>query len=262
MNAILIFVTYRIKLPKTNLEGRVNHWVTAANAGSYVAWHSIAVSKENHRPALSKYSIGSLFGIAVDWYQTVHENDPEACYPFLGWNKGPRAGESIPHDHVQLLMRKKPSAKLGLMRERMADHLWLNKESYFRNLIHCLEPLGLVCRVNSATIIFHLTPIQEKEVIIYQEDPRGLPHYDLAMATYEMLRWWESVGVTDYNLALYVPPLGANLKEGDWCDFYSHVRMTDRVSNMAVMELYDTPVVSGDPFSLAKSFKEFYSTSR
>jgi hypothetical protein len=64
------------------------------------------------------------------------------------------------------------------------------------------------------------------------------------------------MGVTSFNLALYLPPL-APVNE-DWDGFPAVVRMVDRgdpankTVDVGAMELYASSVITSDPFRVAE----------
>ena len=68
------------------------------------------------------------------------------------------------------------------------------------------------------------------------------------------------MGVTSFNLALYIPPLAAT--EEDWEGFPALVRLLDRgnprdrSSDIGAMELYATSVVASDPVRVAEGLKK------
>ena len=102
-----------------------------------------------------------------------------------------------------------------------------------------------------ACVVVSLTPIKEKEVWLLA-DAVGPA---LGDAIYRVLDCYlHQLGVTCFNVVLYVPPLAAVPE--DWSGFPVIARIVDRgalhnkTADMGAMELYASSVVSSDPFQL------------
>ena len=72
-------------------------------------------------------------------------------------------------------------------------------------------------------------------------------------------RFVHQMGVTSFNLVIYMPPLAA--ADEDWSGFPHIVRIVDRgeatnkTADVGAMELYASSVVSSDPFRLAAALR-------
>jgi len=73
------------------------------------------------------------------------------------------------------------------------------------------------------------------------------------------LRYVGDLGVSSFNVAFYLPP--ALPTEEDWSSFPVVIHVLDRgdpanrTSDIGAMELYAAPVISSDPFQVARLLK-------
>lgn len=249
------------------IEGK--YCVTAANAGAYDGIHSLVVPRDEHSAlAITEELLVDMINTGNRWFEqaSAFYQEQDARYPFMILNMLPRAGASLPHAHLQVLLAtEKPYQKMEDARRRMKDYQEYNHYLYLNDLAYSLRSLGLVKDVGSAHIIFHLTPRKEKEVIIYEDDGSGLPNGDLTRAVYKVIEWWrDEFGATSFNMAVYMPPIGEDIKrDGKWKGFFPYVRLVERgregtaTSDIGAMEFYGPAVVSGDPFILSEAFSQY-----
>ncbi len=242
------------------------HCLTIANALSYDAMHSLVIPKFVHNPdGITEEILKDMISTGKEWFRLANSFNPRARYPLAILNVLPRAGGSVFHPHLQVLLAEdRPYQKVEDLRRRMSDYQFYNDAPYLDQLSFASQSLGLVFDVGSAHIIFNLAPKKEKEVIIYESGSSGLPNGDLSKATFDVINWWRrDLGVTSYNMAMYMPPLGECLDKGDWCNFYPFIRLVERgkegaaTSDFGAMEIFGPSVVSADPLRLAASFAEY-----
>lgn len=240
--------------------------LTIANALSYDAMHSLVIPKFVHNPdGITEEILKDMISTGNEWLRQANSYNPKARYPLAILNVLPRAGGSVFHPHLQVLLAEdRPYQKVEDLRRRMSDYQFYNDAPYLDQLAFASRGLGLVFDSGSAHIIFNLAPKKEKEVIIYGSDSSGLPNGDLSKAVSDVIHWWKKdLGVTSYNMAMYMPPLGGCLDRGDWCNFYPFIRLVERgkegaaTSDFGAMEIFGPSVVSADPIRLARSFAEY-----
>lgn len=248
--------------------GRVEgeYCISAANAAAYDAWHGLIIPKEIHDPSdLTEEVLEDMLTTGNEWFRRVNEYSPRARFPLMGLNINSRAGASIFHPHLQVLLAEdSPYQKVEDLRRRTADYRdWNDQRPYLNDLAESMAGLGLVFDTGSAHTIFNLTPRKEKEVLIFMDDQKGMPNGDLSRASFGIIKWWREYGVTSYNMVIFMPPLGEDLRWGEWSHFSPSARLVDRgdaktaTSDMGFMETYASPVVVADPFTLAQSFTEY-----
>jgi len=244
---------------------------TAANASGYDALNGLVIpTSEYHNPEnLTEEVLIEMFDIAQEWMRKAKIYDYEAIYPTITWNHLPRAGQSVFHPHlgVEVALRK-PYQKVEKVRKAAADYLYANHYPFWGDLAYCLSPLGLVYERGTAKIIFNPAPVKEKEVIIFQdtEDLGAKLNRDFVSAVFEIKSFWENLGSTSFDLAIYLFPLNGNFQ--GWEGWRNVARMVERgqetvkSSDIGSMELYVASVVASDPFVLARAFSDFRSQKK
>lgn len=258
------------------VEGKMS--MTVANAAAYSPWNSLVISKIHHPFEMTEEVFSDMVHTGNEWFQRLMEYDEARNrelrmersplrFPFIGWNGLFRGGGSIFHPHLQLIARRKPMQQVENLRRRMRDYEVNYEYPYLDELAFCLRPLDLVSDVgDTAHIVFNPAAKKEKEVIVYSDDGNCLPNGDLSRAIFQVTEWWtKRLGLTSFNMALYMPPLRTNVKQewGDWRNIFPFARVVerglegDRTSDFGNMEIYGSSVVASDPFKLAQSFAEY-----
>jgi hypothetical protein len=232
-----------------------NHGLTAANVARYDTYHSLIVFAEPDPLAFTASSIAGYIGLAERWFERVQAEDSSACYPYLMWNCLWRAGGSVVHGHMQVAAaRGRHFAKVERLRADASAYAVRHGSSYFDDLAAVHRDLGLEVRIGEATVLAHLTPIKEKELLVL------LPDFTEAQAEAlcQVLRTLvDELGVRSFNLAALMPPR-AQTRES-WENFPVMVRIVDRgaldsrTSDWGGMELFAQSVVAADPFVVARA---------
>ncbi|MDO8532525.1 MAG: hypothetical protein Q7T26_10270 [Dehalococcoidia bacterium] len=233
------------------VEGR--YCITASNIAKYDGYHGVAVFKEASPWRFGREQVVDYFETGFRWARKGIEEDPDARYFFFMWNCLWRAGATINHGHAQMsLSHDMHYARIEHLRQAALAYRARYGSSYFDDMYHIHETLGLGTRLNDVTIMAHLTPIKEKEILLMAPKPCQ----ELWERTYDALACLrDHLGVLSFNLALYTPPLART--DEDWSDFPTIVRIVDRgdptvqPSDIGAMELYAQPVISSDPFQVA-----------
>jgi hypothetical protein len=237
------------------IQGR--HCVTASNVAKYDGWHAVIVFDEHHPLLFTADQVADYLDTSQRWAQTVHEIDPNACYPFFLWNCLWRSGASILHGHAQMtLTGDMHYAKVEAWRQAALRYRAANDADYFSDLVAVQRALGLALDLGTATIFPSLTPFKEKEthIVARQLDD------DFKSALFLVLNTFvERLGVQSFNLALYQPPLGDTPE--DWCGFPHMIRIVDRgglensTSDVGAMEFFAQSVIVTDPFRIADALR-------
>ncbi len=239
--------------------GRVRgrHGITASNIAKYDAWHSVIVFDEHNPLHLDRQSIADYMAIGLQWARKVLEEDPAASYFFFMWNCLWKSGASILHGHAQVACtREIHYAKLEHLRRAAVYYRERWGSNYFDDLLRAHSFLGLTLSRGDTTIMASLTPIKEKEVWLVAPGVTD----DLKETIFRVLECYtRRLGVTSFNLVLYMPPLRPVPE--DWSDFPHIVRVVDRgalenkTADIGAMELYASSVVSSDPFRLIEALE-------
>jgi hypothetical protein len=236
--------------------GRVRgvRMVTGANAAAADAHHAVMVFDAHDPLDLDAELVADLFTTGRAWAQRVCEADPGAANYLLIWNCLWRAGGSIIHGHAQALVGAGLHyARPERFRRDAEAYRAAHGNDLVRDLVALHRDLGLAVDLEGdVTIVAHLTPIKERELLIVST--RGMDERDPAFAdavARALLAYRDRIGVRSFNLALWRGPL-----DGRWTDFPPIVRLVDRgdlftrPSDIGAMELYGTPIVGSDPYEL------------
>lgn len=239
------------------IKGR--YGITASNVAKYDGHHAVLVF-DDHDPLapMDADEVRDHLDTGRRWAERALEQDPAARYYFLLWNALWRAGGSIVHGHMQLLLTRGvhyPRVE-GLRRgaERYASE---HGRSYFDDLWLVHESLGLGARIGDARVMASLAPVKEREVLVLGR--AGDSESVLAEGIAHAIRTLRAQGMQAHNLALYVPPLRQGAE--DWSGFPPQARIVDRgdpaerTSDIGAMELYAASVISSDPFLVAEALR-------
>ena len=229
--------------------------LTAANVAKYDAHHSLLIFNDPNPLRFDRESVRGHVELANRWFATVHETDPDAVYPFFLWNCLWRAGGSMVHGHAQVqLARERHYARVDALRRAADDYRTAHGADYFDDLFQTHAALGLAMQTGNARVMPSLTPVKEKEAVILA------PRFDeeLADVLFDTLAVFrDALGVRSFNVGAQLPPLRDDID--GWDGFPAVVRIVDRgnlgtrTSDIGSMELFAEPVVSSDPFALARA---------
>jgi galactose-1-phosphate uridylyltransferase len=241
--------------------GRVrgSYSTTASNVAKYDGFHGLVVFDDHDPLAFTPEKVDDYVSVALEWLGKARKVDPEAKYPFLMWNCLWRAGSSVIHGHMQMTAtRGIHYPKVEWLRRSALEYENAHGSNYFSDLYRVHEALGLSIPAPAGIPpdvhgFASLTPAKEKEVVLLGPDLGGHLHRFLADV---LLRYTRDLGVSSFNVAFYMPPTAPT--EEDWSSFPVVVHVVDRgdpanrTSDMGAMELYAAPVVSSDPFQVAR----------
>jgi hypothetical protein len=227
--------------------------ITASNIAKYDAFHGVVVFGEHNPLKFDAESIRDAIDVGMEWGRRAMSVDPEAKYFFFMWNCLWKSGASILHGHAQVAAtRGIHYAKIEGLRRQALDYRTTYGANYFEDLIAVHRSLGLATELGGATVLSSLTPIKEKELLIIAD---GLTEDLKRAATFALDNYLHHLGVTSFNLVIYMPPLAPTPE--DWSGFPHIVRIVDRgaptnkTADIGAMELYASSVVSSDPFRVA-----------
>lgn len=240
--------------------GRVRgaRMVTGANAAMADAHHAVLVFDAHDPLAFDTELVADLFTTGRVWAERARESDASAVNYLLLWNCLWRAGGSIIHGHGQALLGPGPHYAAVERFHRDAEaYRAAHGFDLPGDLVALHRDLGLaVDRADGVTILAHLTPVKERELLV--AGPGGMDERDPAFTdavAHALTRYRDSIGVRSFNMALWRSPLG------DWEGFPPIVRLVDRgdlaarPSDIGAMELYGTPVVGSDPYDLVDALR-------
>lgn len=237
------------------IEGK--YCITASNAAKYDALHGLVIFNQHYPFDYNAEHLADYFDTARLWLDTAHRTQPECVFPFIMWNCSWRAGASITHGHMQMLLSPHPYAKVSLLQHGAAVYRNLYSENYWKDLMAVHTALNLSVEHQGISVFAHLNPIKEKEIwIIGQAANPGL-----IWCISRVLNCYYDIGVRAFNMSLVIPPL---VPMPEWVDFPVLVRLVDRgnlklkVADIATLEFYGGSVVSSDPFALASTLRPYF----
>ncbi|MFI5272488.1 MAG: hypothetical protein ACHQ4H_05575 [Ktedonobacterales bacterium] len=248
--------------------GRVRgkHVLTAANVAKAEGWHSVGIFDRHDPLDLDEALVSDVLDVAGEWATQAREVDPAARYLFVLWNALWRAGASLVHGHVQLVLSTVAAqARVVLWRDAARRYAAATGDDYFADLATVHRALGLMASTGKLDWFASLTPVKEREVDIlvptYRDatmDPAelGTLAEPLAVTLRVALR---TMGVRAFNAVVFGPPLGA--AEPGWENFPIVARFVDRgnplspTSDIAALELFGASVVASDPFEVARTLR-------
>lgn len=237
---------------------RGRHSITASNVAKYDAFHGLVIFDHHNPLEISEDGVRDYLEVGRRWAEQALQTDPEAKYFFFMWNALWKSGASIVHGHAQVACAHDMHyARVEALRRATLGYREETGQDYFASLAQVHRSLGLALEHEGATVMAHLTPTKEKEVLIITSGLGG----PLPGALYRVLDCFIGLlGVSSFNLAIYMPPLAATPE--DWSGFPHLTRIVDRgdpmsrTNDVGAMELYASPVISSDPFRVAEALRE------
>lgn len=239
--------------------GRVKgrYCVTASNVAKLDAWSGLVVFNEHHPLKITQEAFIDYIRTGNEWFERVHEVDPKAEYPLIGWNCLKAAGASQCHGHMQLLLaRNRPYAEL-LVELKAAETYKGNDErkDYFKDLFIAHNMVGLGIRDNDSRIFPSLTPYKERETVVIapsEHVEEGEELEDFSRSLFKVVdNMINEQGVTCFNVGVWLPKMYDNSGRQPYI-----AKIVDRGPMIAVMEMYGESVVGADPYKVADSLRK------
>lgn len=249
--------------------GRIegDYCITASNIAKADSSHGVTVFNQYDPLSFTKDQVIDYLLTARTWAEAAHDSDPQANYFFLLWNCLWRAGASIIHGHLQMLLtRDMHYGKIERLRRDALAYRERFNRIYFTDLVNLHRVLGLTTDpADRVKAVVSLTPIKEREIWLITDDFSE----ELGEAVYNTLAFYRSIGVTSFNLGVLMPPIAppTNPKE-DWNGFPVIVRLVDRGdplsrgSDIGAIEMFAANSIVSDPFHTAENFQEFLKKNR
>lgn len=247
---------------------------TAANVARADGWHGVVVFDEHDPLAVGAEQLADALGVAREWAARAHALRPDSRHLFVLWNCLWRAGASLEHAHLQVLLsRAMPQARVALWRAAAQAYRAATGRDYFADLGGVHRALGLTVdnEAGGAVAFASLTPIKEREVVVLapgaawnRSGPNGdvsgeAAWHALVGTLGRLVEGYWRLGVLAFDLALCGPPLDGG---AEWEGFPVVARLVDRgdplaqTADVAAMELFGSSVVAHDPFAVARALRE------
>jgi hypothetical protein len=244
--------------------GRVRgkYCVTASSLVKLDGYHGLVIFDEHDPLHFTHDQVSDYLDVAWQWAEFAHREDPQARYYLVIWNCLPRAGASVVHGHLQMLLtRDMHYPRVEAWRRAAETYRQAYGQDYFDDLFEIHADLGLGFDRDGVRIIASLTPIRERETVLMADvEDYARPGAFSAVFKRALSRSLDALvnrmGVTAFNVAIYCPPLG-DTSQG-WSGFPVIARLVDRgqpdaaVNDVGAMELCASSVISSDPFRVAQ----------
>lgn len=254
---------------------RGEYCISASNIAKCDGWHGLVIFDEPHPLRFNQAQLCDYFNVAVRWLATAHRADPAACYPLIIWNCLWKAGASITHGHLQMLLGRGMAAGQieRWRRAAVAYHQHYNRR-LSEDIGHLHTALGLTFQqTNEVWGYVSLTPVKERELVLMCRNPLVAAGWSLHdpdlfyaalqpvwQATYAALRALiDQQGVRSFNVAVYLPPCTTTSEA--WTEMPLYVRIVDRgnllshLTSIGALELFAGGVITVDPFAVVAAMQ-------
>jgi hypothetical protein len=239
--------------------GRVlgKHCVTASNIAKYDGLHGVVIYHDFYPLRFSQEQLSDYIDVSLEWARKAHAHEPQASYFFLIWNCLWRAGASIQHGHVQVMLaRGRHYARIERLRRASLDYRQRFDADYFSDLFRAHESVGCALAKGGVRLLAHLSPFKDNEVIILGDKL----NLSFKKRLYEVLTCFrDRLSILSFNLGLVTPPLAET--EESWQGFPVVAWLVDRgdlasrASDVGGMEIYAASVIGSDPLELARQLQ-------
>ncbi len=228
---------------------------TASNIAKYDALHGIVVFDKHNPLGFKEKDVSDYFKTANKWIKEANAMDKKRVYPYVLWNCLWRAGSSIVHGHMQIILGKERHyGEIERLKRFSEGYKIAFKSNYFEDLYSVHEAVGLGFKKNENKIFMNLTPRKEKEVMIIGSDLESV-----SSAVYKVLKAYLKLGVQSFNVGIYLSPL-----DNSW-DFPLVVRIVDRgnlnvkTGDFGGVEVFaGTSVIASDPYKVFEKVKKSF----
>jgi len=202
------------------------------------------------------------FRTAFKWFLEVNRHDKRANYPYLMWNLRFRAGASIYHGHMQMVLNKYshvPEYKKIVKAIKSYKKQGLD---YFRDLFEIYEALGLFYKMEGKTleeatyILFSLTPYKDKEIVFITDKFSDTFAISIFRCINALIK---EAGLESLNMGIVFKPFLNEDNEmkiiGKIIDRQSTSLLASDISGMRIFGGID--VITDDPFLLSKNVSKY-----
>ena len=229
--------------------GRIigKYCVTASNIAKFDKYHSLIVFNEHNPLKLKQAWLIDYFDVCDKWFEAVEKYNNCALYNYIIWNSLWRSGASIIHGHIQIIASELKYAKVALLDDGISKYekMWKGSK-YFDDLIEIHKQFGLEITYNKDHILFYLSPIKEKEIVIISDDTKLRR---IGKTIYKTLEFLKYLNVQSFNLIAY------QIKNKYIVRIVDRGALNIKHSDYGAAEVYCLAIVQSDPFEMAERWK-------
>ncbi len=240
--------------------GRVKgkYCITASNLAKYAEFHAIVVFNRHNPLKFSLEEFSDYFQTSLRWFKEANKVDEKAIYPFFIWNCLWKAGASIIHGHAQITLTRKPHQKVESLRKNIKKYREKYGSEYFEDIFKIHSFLGLGSCLENVKVIVYLTPLKEKEIMVFSKNLNE----KFMEVLYKILDYYLKIGVESFNLCIFMPPL-KSVKGWEKFPYIARIldrgRLETKTSDIGGMEIYASNIVSTNLLNLAENLKNYFS---
>lgn len=227
--------------------------ITASNIAKYDAYHDLIIFNEHNPLKFTQKEIEDYLHTAKKWIDRVYERRPERKYPYIMWNCLWKAGASIVHGHMQVVMAK--DRHYGII-ERIRFFSEVYKEhfgsDYFEDLYKVHKSVGLGFKHGKSKVMCSLTPIKDKEIIIIAEKLE-----DVSKTIYKVLKSYLKMGVESFDVGIYLSPLDNSWKMPLIVRIVDRGKLSNKTTDFGGMEIFaGTSIIETDPYKVLANIRK------
>ncbi|NQU98203.1 hypothetical protein HQ533_01945 [Candidatus Woesearchaeota archaeon] len=245
--------------PNTNTArdvfGRVKgkNSTTGSNIAKYDSLHGLVIFKEHNPLKFKLKDVKNYLETAEKWIKKGYKKHPERKYPYIMWNCLWKAGASIVHGHMQMVLAKdKHYGTIEKLRRFAEGYKDVFNSDYYDDIYNSHKAVGLGFEKKSNKIIAHLTPAKEKEVIIFSKNLKNCSE-----ALYRALKAYLAMGVESFNVGIYLQPLDNYWKMPVIARLVDRGSLSNNTTDIGGMEMFaGSMVVASDPYKVIEKVKK------
>lgn len=212
--------------------------ITAANLAKMADYHSLIIFKKHYFESLNKNDFKNAVILSKNWFEKIKNFDREVLTFILIWNYHHRAGASILHPHFQILAYKETPQKIEIWHNNFESYKQKFGSQYLDDYFQIAEKLGIAKKLSKLKIWMSLTPFKEKTLFL-QGDIEEF---------WQILEKLIKNGTQSFNIfyiyeSLFIKNFGFFIDRGE---------INKSNSDFGSLEIFGLPVVSYNPFELAK----------
>jgi len=247
-------------------EGRIKlgETVIFPNLSPYDKHSAVAVATREHYVPLLELSSRQLtdaFAGALQYFERCAKDDPEAEYPLVNWNYMPYAGASMVHTHLQVYATSNPGNYHADLIDASRAYRKKSGHNFWADFL--AEEIRLderyIGRTGNAEWLTHYTPFGTMGDVLFMFPNRAsswdlLPQdlSDMVQGLQRLFRYYDSVGLQSFNLALYPGARGQDY-------FWTHGIVSPRISLNPATGACDINALRhlyNEPFSIIRPEKQ------
>jgi len=225
------------------------HEISASNVAKYDALHGLIIFNKANPLEFTERETIEHYKAAMAWIEAAQSEHPEAQYPLIGWNCLWKAGASLVHGHLQVLIgRHEPYAAMHLWQEQSSEYRQRRHKSYWDELYKVYESLDLATELRGIKVFASITPRKEKEIVLMTDCADEV----LFGVIYKVLKAFRAMGIESFNVATMMAPGLPVLTR-----IVDRGKLSTHTTDIGIAELYlNQSVIFSDPVKVWAKVKK------